>query len=211
MYTILMKDNKDLAVTVHTKIYQREKLIDKIQFLLPTTYEDFDLSKFTVILKYSDQANISHAEILTMDEELYHGKLRYILPVDTNLTVYAGNIDIRLTLQYVDVDNNTQYVLHSGETTITVSPISDYYRFIPDQSLEFVDQIASIFEAKAQALDKISESYARTKLDDITLDQETGAIYGVANGVKVGKGIETEELGDVIAETTDNGLVKVIL
>ena len=63
LYTIVMNKNKELVTTVKTTLYQREKLIDKIQFLIPEMYNKLSLSDFTVILKYVDQANVPHAEI----------------------------------------------------------------------------------------------------------------------------------------------------
>ena len=61
MYTILMDKHKQLVKTVETKLYQREKLTEKLQFLFPKIYNDIDLSEFTIILKFIDQQGISHA------------------------------------------------------------------------------------------------------------------------------------------------------
>ena len=81
MYTIIMNDDKSLRKGETVKIYQREKLVDKLQFLLPLTYQDFDLSGFTVTLKYIDQGNVAHAEILVPSEQLYQNTRRvYYLP-----------------------------------------------------------------------------------------------------------------------------------
>ena len=64
MYTIIMENDKSLRKGSVCTIYQREKLVDNIQFLLPLTYGKFDLSTFTVVLKYVDQGNIAHTEVL---------------------------------------------------------------------------------------------------------------------------------------------------
>ena len=61
MYTIVMRDDKSLRVTQKTTLYQREKLVDKIEILIPQQYEEMDLSEFTAILKYLDQGNVAHA------------------------------------------------------------------------------------------------------------------------------------------------------
>ena len=64
MYTIVMNKDKSLQATKTTTIYQRENLVDKIQFLFPQQYDEFDFTTCTATLKYVDQANIPHAEIL---------------------------------------------------------------------------------------------------------------------------------------------------
>ena len=157
LYTIVMNEYKELITTVKTTLYQREKLIDKIQFLIPELYNDISLTDFTAVLKYVDQANVPHAEILVKDNELYKNKLRFTLPVDTNLTKFSGDISIRLTFSKTDSETNTQYVLHTGEAIISISPLSDYYNFIPDESLEFVDQLVGQLNAKLEATDKMAE------------------------------------------------------
>lgn len=193
MYTILMNQDKSLITTVSTTLYQREKLVDKIQFLFSPYYESLDLSTCTAVLKYVDQGNVAHAETLVMDSELYKDKLRCTLPVDTNLTRFAGDIKFHITFTKVDMETKTQYVLHTSESTITISPLSDYYHFVPDESLEFVDQIVGSLEAKIQATEQIAAVYDAKKADNIAKSQN-GSIYLTANGAKIGN--EIKVIGD---------------
>lgn len=182
-----MNKNKELVTTVKTALYQREKLVDKIQFLIPETYNELALSDFTVILKYVDQANVPHAEILNKDVELYKNKLRYTLPVDTNLTRFTGDISVRLTFSKTDSETKTQYVMHTGEAIISISPLSDFYNFVPDESLEFVDQLVGQLNAKLEATDKMAEIYDKNKADD--LSYEDNKLQLTSNGEKIGKAV----------------------
>lgn len=187
LYTIIMNKQKELIVTEKTYLYQRENLADKIQFLIPPEYNDLSLTDFTAVLKYVDQGNVAHAETLTKDDELYKGKIRYTLPIDTSLTRFAGDISIRITFSKVDMDTKKQYVLHTSEITITISPLSDYYSFVPDESLEFVDQFVGTLEAKIDATEKIAETYDKKKADNITYDDNK--IQLTSNGEKIGNSI----------------------
>lgn len=164
-----MNNDKSLTATVVTTLYQREKLADKIQILIPPNYGELDLSEFTATLKYVDQANVPHAEILKKDAELYKEHIRYVLPVDTELTQYAGDITIRLTFTKTDMEARKVFVVHTGELVIKISPLKDYYSFVPDESLEFVDQIVSDLQNKISALDKIADIYDKTKADNIQI------------------------------------------
>ena len=164
-----MNDDKSLTATVVTTLYQREKLADKIQILIPPNYGELDLSEFTATLKYVDQANVPHAEILKKDAELYKEHIRYVLPVDTELTQYAGDITIRLTFTKTDMEVKKVFVVHTGELVIKISTLKDYYSFVPDESLEFVDQIVSDLQNKISALDKIADIYDKTKADNIQI------------------------------------------
>ena len=50
MYTFLLNKDKSLLATERIKIYQREKLVDKVQFILPQSYEEIDLTNKNVKL-----------------------------------------------------------------------------------------------------------------------------------------------------------------
>ena len=73
MYTFLLNKDKSLLATERIKIYQREKLVDKVQFILPQSYEDIDLTNknVSIILKYVDQEGNAQSEFLVKDDELY--------------------------------------------------------------------------------------------------------------------------------------------
>ena len=180
-----MNDDKSLTATVVTTLYQREKLADKIQILIPPNYGELDLNEFTATLKYVDQANVPHAEILPKDKDLYKEHIRYVLPVDTNLTQYAGDIAIRITLQKNDMEVRKTYVVHTGELIINISPLKDYYAFVPDESLEFVDQIVSNLQNKIEALDKVADAYDKTKADNIKIENGN-EIQLLSNKIPIG-------------------------
>ena len=212
MYTILMNSDKSLVCTTRTTLYQRDKLVDKLQILIPQTYEDINLSDFTAVLKYVDQGNKVHSEILIQDEELYKDSyLRYALPIDTNLTRFAGNIKICLTLNKVDMEEMKEYSLNTGETTITITPLSDYYKFVSDESLSIIDQKVNELNVKLEAVDKMTTTYDEMKADNIKLNKETSEIYLTAHDKQICDKITINDLGNVIAEETKDGLIPIIL
>lgn len=212
MYTILMNSDKSLVCTTRTTLYQRDKLVDKLQILIPQTYEDINLSDFMAVLKYVDQGNEVHSEILIQDEELYKDSyLRYTLPIDTNLTRFAGDIKLCLTLNKVDMEEMKEYSLNTCETTITITPLSDYYSFISDKSLSVIDQKVNELNAKLEAIDKMATTYDETKADNIKLDKETSEIYLTAHNKQIGDKIAINDLGNAIAEETKDGLIPIIL
>lgn len=193
-----MNDDKSLTATVVTTLYQREKLADKIQILIPPNYGELDLSEFTATLKYVDQANVPHAEILPKDKDLYKEHIRYVLPVDTELTQYAGDITIRLTFTKTDMEVKKVFVVHTGELVIKISPLKDYYSFVPDESLEFVDQIVSDLQNKISALDKIADIYDKTKADNIQI-KNGKTLQLLSNHIPIGDEVT------VIGEDQDDG------
>lgn len=212
--TILMLSDKSLVITVNTPIYQRDKLVDKLLFLIPSTYEDINLSDFDVILKYKDQMGNVNSELLTKQDGLY--KERYIqcvLPVDTNLSSrYNGRIYMRLTLNKIDLDTMKEYSLNTNETSFYINPVSDYYEdYIPDSNYTAIEQKLNEINVKIKALDEMATAYNEEKADGIKLDTDTSELYLTANDKPIGEKIPLNDLGDAIADSTKDGLISVII
>ena len=179
-----MNQDKSLTITTKTNIYRKENMVDKLKFLFPEKYQELELADCTATLKYTDTNNIPHAEILQKDEELYKGKLAYTLPLDSELTEFPGNINLRVTFTKIDMETQTQYVMHTGEVAITILPLSDYYNFVPEESLEFVDQMVGTLQAKIEAIEKLAETYDKEKADNIVY--EDNKLQLTSNGEKIG-------------------------
>lgn len=211
MYTILMNDDKSLTCTVKATIYQKEKNVDKIRFLFPTTYEDINLAECTAVMKYRDQGNVWRAEVIKKQEELYLGKLQFLYNVSTNFTRFAGDIQIYVSFLRLDVETGLkEEVLHTGKTTITILPIDDVMNYDADSLLSQFDQMMLEVQAQQQANKLMMESIDSNKADDIKLDEESQEVYLTANGQKIGNSISLNELGNVLADATDAGLIQVI-
>lgn len=212
MYSILMRDDKSLIRTVRQTIYQRDKLVDKFRFIVPTKYDTIDLSDFEVRLKYVDQSNEVHIEVLTKSEDLSTDEYSYyLLPIDSNLTRFAGDITLCLTLSKVDMEEMKEYSLNTGETTVTITPLADYYKFVSDESLSVIDRKMNELNVKLEAMDKIAATYDEGKADNIKLDKETSELYLTSHDKEIGDKIAINELGDTIAEQTKDGLIPIIL
>nr|DAO89519.1 MAG TPA: hypothetical protein [Caudoviricetes sp.]DAT52526.1 MAG TPA: hypothetical protein [Caudoviricetes sp.] len=211
MYTILMRDDKSLITTVRQVIYQRDKLVDKIKFYIPTFYDGISLEDFTVRLKYIDQDELVHSIDLSSVKSDKDGFMKYVIDVDTDLTRHAGTIRIHLTLNKVDMEEGKEYSLNTGETSIIVTPLADYYGFVSDSSLSVIDQKMNELNVKLEAVNKMATTYDETKADNIKLDKESSEIYLTANDKQIGDKIAINDLGDTIADETKDGLIPIIL
>lgn len=191
MYTIMMLNDKSLVVTSKTTLYQREKLADKIQFLFPQNYGDLNLSEFTATLKYVDQGNEVHTETLKPDEKPYKNMLRFVLPINTELNRFAGDVIMRITLSKTDIDEN-EYILYTGETTISISPISDYFQYVPNESIEILNQKIIELDERIKTQEELGNKLDSSKADD--LSYENNKLSLLAKGKKVGNEVEIDQL-----------------
>lgn len=125
MYTIVMNDKKELITTKYATLYQKEKLADQIQFIYPQTCGLVDLSECIAVLKYIDIGNEAHSEILSKDSEPYkETKVRAVLPVDTELNRFAGNVSVRLVFMKMNPESmQLEQKMMSGNVIITIEPV----------------------------------------------------------------------------------------
>ena len=197
MYTIIMNDDKSLTTSIRTTFYQREKLADKIQFLIPQKYGVMDLSKCTAKLKYIDQGNISRSELLAKDSELYKDRLRFLLPVNNKLNYFAGNISIRI----IFTNEETGQELRTGDCIITIKPSG----IIEESSTENSSEVNEKIVALENQIKELQENQANDlKLTDDLLQLSI-------DGETIGEGVTLPKKGSADADLDDDGDVVIDL
>jgi len=178
MYTIVMDKYKNLNTTVRTTLFQKESLVDKIQFLVPPTYDEIDnIADYNAVLKYVDPNGNFHSEVLACDEEMYKNYLRYTLPVDTKLTSVAGNLTVRITfIDFSDDAENPEISkLETNSTTIRINKPDGFNDFVNSEDIE-------AYKAELAKLKK-----------NMPTDLEIGEhenLHLVHEGNKIGEGVE---------------------
>lgn len=216
MYTIVVQDTNAMLVTVRERIMQRSKLMDSLHFLVDPLYKDeIDMTEFTAVMEYITPVSREYkTELLTLSEELYKNKLEYKLPFDTKLTKESGDIEVQLSFTKTDIDEeglSYQYVRKTSPCVITITPISAWSDIIPDNALTALDQRMLKIDAQIKALSETGDIMAMTKADNIVLDSETNELYLTANGNKIGDKINLSDLGDTLVQSSEEGLVQILL
>lgn len=205
MYTIVMDKYKNLNTTVRTVLFQRENMTDKIQFLVPPTYQGNELKDYIVTLKYVDPNGNFHSEVLTVDEELYKDYLRYELPVGTKLTQVCGNITARLTLVKFENGDDTM-VVDRMETNSTVIRIDKPTGFVDNVDFEDIEAFKAQMNQMSKDIDTIE--------DNLPNDLEIGEgenLHLVHDDKKIGNGVEIlmPHMFDELDDDPTDGIVDV--
>lgn len=183
-----MNEDKELIQSKTATIYQKETNVDKIQFLFPQKYQDIDLSKCTAVMKYTDQGNEPHGEILELQEELYKERLQYIYSVTTDFTRFAGDIEIYISFLGLNTDNGlSEEVMHTSKTIITIHPIDVFNSFVADSNLSPVDKLMLENKAMAQANQLKLEEIENKMVDDLILTDDLLQVS--SKNVPLGEGV----------------------
>lgn len=214
MYTILINNDNTLTKSVIERIMHRSNMVDKIHFLVPQMYNEFDMKQFTVCLEYTSPISRKYrTEILVPQEELYKDRLEYVLPVDTKLTSEPGEVQIKFTFTMLDMlEDGTKVsrVRVTDTTTLTIIPIDNWSDQIAETDLGNIAEIMLAMQAQNEEMKALVEAIHNNKADSLELDEETGTLK-LKNGDTVLSEISTDDLGDVMSEAENDGLVKVII
>lgn len=213
MFTVLIQNDNTAIITKRQRIMQNSKLIDQLQIIVPKLYNDIDMSQYNARLEYLTPINHRHnyVEMDITDDQYKDDYLLYRMKIDTDLTSEVG--DVQFTMTFISVkmtdDGIVETPVRKVDTFIMpVIPIANWFS-APDSALSALDQRIIANQQAIMAMADLQSSLIEDKLDDIQLDTDTNMLYGTSGGIKKGKGINIEDLGDAIADNTLDGMVVV--
>ena len=209
MYVILANDDNVLVTTKKDRIMHRSKLVDDLWFLTKPTYNGYDMAIFTPSLEYVLPISRKYCnEILTLSDEMYNGYLKYVLPIDTELTCEPGEIEITLSFLLADLDENgkpVQRVRKFSPTTIPVFPVTAWSDIIPDSALSALDQRIIKTDAQLKALAELNLGSA-TIADGLDYDKVKNELQLKAGDELIGNRVALVSGEGSIDEAIKDGL-----
>lgn len=199
-YVILVENDNTLYGSCKTKIMQREKLFNKLWFLVPPHYNGYDMSQCTVTMRYLLPISKEFVtETLILSDEKYEEYLKYVLPIDTNFTKEHGNIELNLTFTMLDVDNDgnvVQRVRKTDNYLLNVTPLPDWDSVVPDSALSALDQRIIMQSAQIKALTDLAGVLNERQVDNLVYDSKEDALHLSAKGVRVGDKVSVKDMMD---------------
>lgn len=199
-YTIIVCDDNSLYGSNKRKIMQREKLFNKLWFLVAPHYNGYDMSKCTVTMRYLLPISKEFkTETLVLSEERYEEYLKYVLPVDTMLTKEWGDIELNLTFTMLDVDKNGDIVQRVRKTEnhiLTITRLSDWDSVVPDSALSALDQRILKQDAQIKALADLANILDNTQVDNLVYDDKAETLQLSARGIGVGNKVSVRDMLD---------------
>ena len=199
-YTIIVCDDNSLYGSCKRTIMQREKLFNKLWFLVAPCYNGHDMSQCTVTMRYLLPISREFVtETLELSEERYKEYLKYVLPIDTNLTKECGGIKLNLTFTMLDVDgdgNIIQRVRKTDDYILNISPIPNWDSIIPDSALAALDQRILKQDAQIKALEGLANVVGSGAVDNLVYDSNDETLQLTSKGVGVGNKISVKDMLD---------------
>ena len=200
MYTIIVNDDNSLYGSQKRKIMKREKLFNKLCFLVAPHYKGYDMSECVVTMRYLLPISKEFkTETLKLSDERYKEYLRYVLPIDTNLSKEWGDIELNLTFTMVDADDNGNIVHRVRKTDnhiLHITQLTDWDSIIPDDALSALDQRIIKQSAQIKALADLADAFENNNVDNLVYDNKSDTLQLYANGVGIGDKISVKDMMD---------------
>lgn len=211
MFRVLIRSDNTTIVTENQRIMQNSKLVDTLEIIVDKEYNNLNMEECTAYLEYLTPINHKMGQVIleVADNNYENDYLLYKMKIDTNLTNEVGQVQFRVHFIQVEMNEEgkvTTPVRQTDSFTMTVIPISDWFS-APDDLLSALDQRLIANQQTIKAMADLQNTLSDEKLDDIKLDIESNEIYGTSNGNKKGEGIKLSDLGDAIADNTEDGMV----
>lgn len=163
-YIFLLENDNEIIATHREVLMQRSKLVDEIWFLVNPKYKisENNMSDFNVVLEYIlPISKAYHSLELIKAEEGYKEYLKYIVPLNSNLSSEAGDIQLQLSFISVGLDadgNDVQKVRKTRPTILHITPIAAWADIIPDPALSSIDQRIIKTQAQIKELEQLVDA-----------------------------------------------------
>jgi hypothetical protein len=188
---------------------QRSSLTDSLHILVATDFKGFNIADFTFTLEYILPVSRKYvSETLVAEEEIYKDSyLEYVIPVTSRLSEEAGDIELKITLSNVGLDENgkkTQYLIHSKETSVTITPLTNWSDIIPDEALTALDNRILALDGQIKALNELQGNISASIPDDLGLTE--GLLQLTHKGNAIGEGVKILAIDeDYVQDDADDG------
>ena len=126
MITILMDEDKQLFITHYSPIYQGEKNVNQIRFLLPQSIGE--LSDQITVLFQLPNSDLHIAE-LNKSEELYKEHFKYLYNIEEILLKDVGKIKLKLQVNKNQENEDEESVI--SQTLLSSSIYLNVFEGIP--------------------------------------------------------------------------------
>lgn len=198
MYTIIVNDDNSLYGSCKERIMQREKLFNKLWILVPQYYNGYDMSQCTILMRYLLPISKGfRTETLVLSDEKYEEYLKYVLPIDTDLSKEFGDIELNLTFTMLDIDDNDNVIQRVRKTEnhiLHITKLPDWDSVIPDNVLSALDQRILKQDAQIKALTDLANIIDSNQVDNLVYDAKEDILQLYAKGIGVGNKVSVKEM-----------------
>lgn len=199
-YTFLLNDDNSLTASRREVIMQRSKLVDEIHFLVNPEYKFNDMSIFNVMLEYILPVSKEyHTLELIKNEEGYEEYLKYVVPLDTNLSSEAGDVQLQLSFTFVGLDadgNGIQKVRKTKVGKLHISRIAAWSDIVPDNALSALDQRIIKTQAQINELGYYAQVISENQVDNLKYNSEDETLQLMAGKTGVGDKVSVRDMID---------------
>lgn len=149
---LIMDNNKHLSLNSRAYNYKSENNFENISVFLPLSYNNTDITDYTIQLNILNEDN--EGDVITLSEFLrIDDRYKTTLKIPINWTYKAGKISFWLKFL-----SDTGEVGLTNTVTIRICDSQEISEYIPEQSLSLLDE----WTAKMESLETKAEDAVKT-------------------------------------------------
>lgn len=199
MYTLLINDDNTISTTISEDLIQRSTYVNKLGVVVKEEYEGVDYTGASVYMNYVLPVSKKVKSInLELSESNYSGTdyLLYTIPVTTELTAEAGDVEVSFTFVKTEYNNGTPIsrVRKTESGTILIKPLAQFENLIVDDLLTGLDQRLVKAEALLNQLSEAANISYNHAADIKIVDGKIVLIDG--DGNQYGDGIPLTDISN---------------
>lgn len=174
-----MNDQREISTTIKSTIYQGDKNIDSLVFVIPKVIEDINIADCTILLKYRVPTGKGFVEQLDLYPIPHNEEyLQYRLNLSSKFTRHCGRIELWLSV----LNFNSQTLFQTNTLEIDIKQHIRIEDHLPGRKVDQIDQLTML----------VQESIAN-KVDNITYDPDNRTLQLSANGNPIGDPVTLDE------------------
>lgn len=213
-YIFLLENDNEIVASHREVLMQRSKLVDEVWFLVNPKYKinENNMSDFSVVMEYILPASKAyHSLELIEDREGYKEYLKYVVPLDSNLSSEAGDIQLQLSFVYAGLDadgKSVQKVRKTRPAKLHITSVAAWGDIIPDAALSSIDQRIIKTQAQIKELGYLAEILNENQVDSLTYDEKSDSLQLMSGDKGVGDKVAIKNIirdGIPVVDLDSNG------
>ena len=213
-YIFLLENDNEIVASHREVLMQRSKLVDEVWFLVNPKYKinENNMSDFSVVMEYIlPVSKAYHSLELIEDREGYKEYLKYVVPLDSNLSSEAGDIQLQLSFVYAGLDadgKSVQKVRKTRPAKLHITSVAAWGDIIPDAALSSIDQRIIKTQAQIKELGYLAEILNENQVDSLAYDEKSDSLQLMSGDKGVGDKVAIKNIirdGIPVVDLDSNG------
>lgn len=163
VHTILINDDNTITKHMNGAIMQGSENVDSLRILVNQNYIDGSkntcMKDFSCVIEFTSNDGIDYRpKLLTPSDELYKGRVEYLLPITLDMTRKSGKLEFKFLFTKLNMNDDGSFKKQIRETSdsyLDIIPTKQWDNYMSDEDLRPLVDIMLTMQSKVNQLEAI--------------------------------------------------------